>query len=513
MVATSQPLAAQAGLFVLRNGGNAMDAALAAAVSLTVLEPTSNGIGGDAFALVWSGGRLHGLNGSGRAPMLCTRDAIGDKFINEMPERGWFPVTVPGAPRAWVDLHERFGRLPLKQIFKPAISYARGGYPLSPITTELWRRGCALFMERVGIEFEPWRQTFMPPGFTPKTGAIWCSEAHAQTLEAIADTSGKAFYEGDIAQAIDRFARETGGLIRGDDLAAHCSNWVNPIHIDYRGFEVWEIPPNTQGIAALEALNVLSGLELPVTRDSEESLHLQIEAMKLGFSDASAHVGDIDNMTVSPHSLLSSSYADSRRALISENAGDASAGKPPVGDTVYLCTADHDGMMVSFIQSNRKGFGSGIVIPGTGIALQNRGYDFTLREGHPNRVAPNKRPFHTIMPGFLTRNGEAVGPFGVMGGYMQPQGHVQLVVNTVDYDMNPQAALDAPRWQWLCGREVQVEHTMPDHLVHALQERGHRVSISADYTGFGRGQIIWRDANGVLAGGSESRADGQVVGY
>lgn len=514
IVATSQPLAAQAGLFMLREGGNAVDAAVAAAAALTVLEPTSNGIGGDAFALVWSEGRLHGLNGSGRAPALCTPDAVkAHTDGNEVPARGWLPVTVPGGPRAWVDLHERFGRLQLKQVFEPAVTYAREGYPLSPVIAEVWQHDAALLATLRGEEFKPWRETFMPASFRPWPGAIWRSEAHARTLEAIAASGGAAFYEGEIANAIDRFSRETGGLLRGEDLARHRSDWVEPIHASYRGFDVWEVPPNTQGIAALEALNILSGLDLPSERDVVESWHLQIEAMKLGYADALAHVADPSSMAVSPSGLLSKDYADTRRSLIGETACEAEVGKPPRGDTVYLCAADRDGMMVSFIQSNYTGFGSGVVVPNTGIALQNRGHDFSLEKEHPNELEPGKRPFHTIMPGFLTRDDEAVGPFGVMGGQMQPQGHVQTIVNTVDYGMNPQAALDAPRWRWLRSREVQVEHAVPIHLVRALQARGHQVSIDTDSGGFGRGQIIWRNADGVLEAGSESRTDGHAAGY
>lgn len=513
MVATSQPLATNAGLFILRDGGNAVDAAVATAAALTVLEPVSNGIGGDAFALVWDGNRLHGLNGSGRAPELCTRDAVQDATGAGMPTRGWLPVTVPGAPRAWVDVHDRFGRLSLAQVLAPAITYAREGYPLSPVLAAHWHSDGQPFIDQPDEVFRPWRETFMPPGFEPKPGAIWRSETHARTLEVIAASRGESFYAGEIAQAIDRFSKQTGGLIRAEDLAAHRSEWIDPIHANYRGFEVWEIPPNTQGVAALEALNILSGLDLPGARDDEESLHVQIEAMKLGAADAYAHVADLSNMTVTPSSLLSSAYAESRRTLLSETACDPVAGEPPHGDTVYLCTADSDGMMVSFIQSNYMGFGSGIVIPETGIALQNRGHNFTLRDGHPNRLEPGKRPFHTIMPGFLTRNGEAVGPFGVMAGMMQPQGHVQVVVNTVDYGMNPQAALDAPRWRWIQGRRVELEHATPRHLIRALQERGHDISIGPDDKSFGRGQIIWRNVGGVLEAGSESRTDGHAAGY
>ncbi len=514
MVATSQPLAAQAGLFLLKAGGNAMDAAIATAAALTVLEPVSNGIGGDAFALVWSDGTLHGLNGSGRAPGLLTPEALhAATGSREVPARGWLPVTVPGGPRAWVDLHQRFGRLPLEQVFAPAVAYARDGYALSPMVAAYWRRACRVFGTREGAEFDPWRQTFAPAGFVPEAGATWRSEDLARTLEQIAASGAKTFYEGEVATAIDRFARQTGGLIRASDLAAHASEWVEPIRIGYRGYDVWEIPPNTQGIAALAALGILSELDLPGERDSVEGLHKQIEAMKQGFADTYTHVGDPVAMAVSSADLLTPGHIDSLRARITGEAIDITVGSPPHGDTVYLCSADRDGMMVSLIQSNYMGFGSGIVVPGTGVALQNRGRNFSADPGHPNAAAPGKRPYHTIMPGFLTRDGHAVGPFGVMGGFMQPQGHLQVVVNTVDYGMQPQAALDAPRWQWLKGREVAVEHAMPAHLIAGLAARGHQVSIGMDVADFGRGQIIWRDAGGVLVGGSESRTDGQVAAW
>jgi gamma-glutamyltranspeptidase/glutathione hydrolase len=512
MVATSQPLAAQAGLAVLRDGGNAMDAAIATAAALSVVEPTQNGIGGDAFALVWHGGRVHGLNGSGRAPALCRRENL-PKGGDKLSTFGWPAVTVPGAPAAWADLHERFGRLPLTRVFEPAIQYARDGYPLSPVVAEYWQRARRTYAGLSGPEFQPWRDTFLSGNFEPTAGALWRSEGHAQTLSAIARSGAAAFYSGEIAEAIDAFARETGGWLRGEDLAAHHSDWVEPISANYRDHEVWEIPPNTQAIAALEALNILQGFDLPRHREDPEGLHLQIEAMKLAFADALAYVADPGYSDVPVAGLLSPGYAAKRRELIGDQACLPEAGAPGHGDTVYLCTADRDGMMVSLIQSNYMGFGSGIVVPGTGIALHNRGHNFSLEPGHPNELQPGKRPYHTIMPGFLTRQGAPVGPFGVMGAFMQPQGHVQMVVNTIDYGLDPQAALDAPRWQWVSGRQVRVEQSMPAHVVRSLLARGHDVVIGSDDTGFGRGQIIWRRSDGVLVAGSECRADGQAAGF
>lgn len=515
MVATSQPLAAQAGLFILRQGGNAVDAAVATAAALTVLEPASNGIGGDAFALVHVEGTIYGLNGSGRSPAGYTADqAREDARDGALPQRGWPAVTVPGVPRAWADLHARFGRLPFEQVLTPAVRYAREGYPLSPVLAEYWQKAVEALSDCTGTEFTPWRATFLPEGFTPRTGALWRSEAHARTLEAIGRSRAKDFYEGELARHIDAFARETGGYLRLEDLAQHHSEWVQPLSVGYKGYEVWEIPPNTHAIATLQALNMLKGLALPAQRDVGGGLHLQIEAMKLALSDARAYVGDPDATPQAlQQALLSDAYARERRALIGDTALLPEPGTPPRGDTVYLATADAEGTMVSFIQSNYLDFGSGIVVPDTGIALQNRGHNFTLEPDHPNAYQPGKRPYHTIMPGFLTRGGKAVGPFGVMGGFMQPQGHLQMVLNTVDYGMDPQTALDAPRWMWTRGREVLVEHAMPAHLVQNLLQRGHDVNITTETLRFGRGQIIWRHDNGVLEAGSDSRTDGCAAGF
>ncbi|WP_345465880.1 gamma-glutamyltransferase family protein [Deinococcus carri] len=512
MVATSQPLAAQAGLFILREGGNAVDAAIATAAALTVVEPTSNGIGGDLFALVWADGELHGLNASGRSPALLGLGALAD---GQLPAYGWLPVTVPGAPRGWADLHARFGRLPFERLLAPAVHYARHGYPLSPVLAENWRRAAQAYRRREGQEFAAWLDTFAPPGFGAQAGEVWASEGHARTLEQIAASQGAAFYEGDLARQMDAHAQATGGLLRLDDLAAHESEWVTPIRTEYRGHLVHEIPPNGQGLTALIALGILNGLELPDHRDDSWGLHLQIEAIKLAFADAQKYIADPQHVDVPVERLLSEGYLAARRARIGETALEPEAGDPNAHGTVFLTTADADGQMVSLIQSNYMGFGSGVVIPGTGIALQNRGHNFNLEAGHANVLAPRKRPYHTIIPGFLTRtDGTPVGPFGVMGGFMQPQGHVQVVLNTVRYGMNPQQALDAPRWQWLQGRVVEVEHELGGPLSRALAARGHEVRVGLNPNAFGRGQIIWRDPKtGVLTGGSESRADGQVAAF
>ncbi len=515
VVATSEPLAAQAGLAMLQRGGNAVDAALATAIALTVVEPTSNGIGGDAFALVWDGSTLHGLNGSGRAPATHTPELFAQQGLDAVPAAGWLPVTVPGAPATWRDLHARFGKLPFATLFEPAIAYAAQGYPVGPVTAQGWARAHEVYARRTEApEFAPWFDTFAPGGRAPRPGDIARLPDHAATLRAIAASGADDFYHGELARRIAAFAAATGGYLTRDDLAAHTSTWVDPISTNYRGYDVWEIPPNGQGVAALAALNILEGFDLAAhPRESVESYHLQIEAMKLAFSDAFRYVADPVKADVPTKGMLDKAYAAERRALIGERALEPAPGTPPRGGTVYLCAADGDGLMVSYIQSNYMGFGSGVVVPGTGIALQNRGAGFTLDLGHPNQVAPGKRPYHTIIPAFLTRGGQAVGPFGVMGGYMQPQGHLQMVVNTVDYGMNPQASLDAPRWQWLQGKNIEVEMAAAQHIISGLDARGHRVAVQGVSTGFGRGQIIWRLPNGAYVAGSEPRADGCAVGY
>lgn len=513
MVATSQPLAAQAGLAILRKGGNAIDAAIATAAALTVVEPTSNGIGSDAFALVWTQGKLHGLNASGPAPRRISVAALRQAGVESIPRWGVIPVTVPGAPAAWAELSARFGRLPLTEVLAPAIKYAEEGYPVSPTLGYYWERAYETYRANLkGEEFKPWFETFAPQGRPPRIGEIWRSSDHARTLQAIAETRAEAFYRGALAEQMDRFFQQYGGYLRGDDLAAYKPEWVEPIKVNYRGYDVWEIPPNGHGLVALMALNILKGFAF-TERDTVETYHRQIEALKLAYVDGRQYIADPRHMSVRVADLLSDAYAEERRRLIGRVALEPHPGQPPRGGTVYLATADGEGNMVSFIQSNYMGFGSGLVVPGTGIALQNRGHNFTLDVTHDNCLAPGKRPYHTIIPGFLTRESQPVGPFGVMGGFMQPQGHLQVVMNTVDFHLNPQAALDAPRWQWLEGRVVEFEHSTPPHLVEALARMGHQARWAVGSGGFGRGQIIWRQENGVLVGGTEPRTDGQVAAW
>ena len=497
---------------ILQQGGNAIDAAIATAAALTVVEPTSNGLGSDGFSLVWAEGALHGLNALGGAPMALDRAWCVARGFEAMPARGWAPVTVPGAVSQWVALSGRFGRLPFAALFEPAIELAEGGFAVSPIVSRFWRYAHEEYRRTLhGPEFEHWFATFAPRGHTPAPGAVVRLPEHAATLRVIASSNGASFYEGALAARMAEFSASTGGVITVDDLAAHRAEWVEAIGTTYRGFDVWETPPNGQGITALMALNLLEGFELHgLGRESVESWHVQIEAIKLAFADASAFVADPLRADVPTRGLLDKRYADIRRGLIGERASVPAPGDPPKGGTVYLCTADGDGNMVSLIQSNYQGFGSGIVVPGTGIALQNRGHGFSLDPAHPNALEPGKRPYHTIIPGFLGREGEPIGPFGVMGGFMQPQGHVQVIVNTVDHLLHPQAALDSPRWCWETQRRVQVEPRTPQHVVDGLRARGHQITIQPELSAFGRGQIIWRPGESLVAA-SESRADGQAL--
>ncbi|MFT8872616.1 MAG: gamma-glutamyltransferase family protein [Sporolactobacillus sp.] len=514
MVATTQPLAAQAGLDMLKKGGNAIDAAIAAAACLPVVEPTSNGLGSDAFALIWTGGKLYGLNASGPAPRTLSIGALRARGLSAVPTTGLTPVTVPGAPAAWAACSRRFGRLPLPSVLEPAITYAAEGYPVSPVVAANWQRAYAQFKAKLrGDMFASWFDTFAPNGRVPRAGEIWSSPEMADSLSKIATTAAGAFYHGELAEAIDRFSRKYEGFIRKADLAAFVPEWVEPICTSYRGYDVWELPPNGQGLVVLMALGTLAHFQIGSKPDAE-TYHRQIEALKLAFSDGKACITDPREMNGEVAALLSAGYAASRAQQIGSQALHPAPGTLPTGGTVYLAAADGEGNMVSFIQSNYAGFGSGIVIPGTGISLQNRGSDFSLNEADANCLKPGKRTYHTIIPGFLTKAGKAVGPFGVMGGYMQPQGQLQVLSNTIDCLMDPQAALDAPRWQWLHDKTVMVEPDFPLEAARELAARGHDIRIALDGSSFGRGQIIWRDAvTGVLTGASESRADGIVAAW
>lgn len=511
MVATTQPLAAQAGLSIMKKGGNAVDAAIATAICMVVLEPNNCGIGGDAFALVWVKDKLYGLNASGMAPMAINADEIRAKYGTAIPKQGWASVTVPGIPSAWVELSKKFGKLPFKSLFEPAIEYAKNGFPVAPVTAKLWgdyyKKYSASFNEECLMN---WFTTFGIDGRAPKPGETMYLRDHAKTLEELAETDCESIYRGRLAEVIDEFSRKTGGYIRKEDLVAYHPEWVEPISIDYKGYTVSEMPPNGHGLTALLALKILSGFDFKC-RDCTDTYHKQIEAMKLAFSDAQKYVTDPRYMTVTVDQLLSDEYTSRRRSLICDKALKPEAGDPRCGGTIYLCAADGEGNMVSYIQSNYIGFGSGVVVPGTGISFQCRGAGFSLDPNHDNYLVPGKRPYHTIIPGFLSRDGKAVGPFGVMGGFMQPQGHVQMVMNTVDFHMNPQEALDAPRWQWQGGMKIEVERSFPTAETEQLLRMGHDMVVPTENVFFGRGQIIWRDDNGVLCGATEPRSDGTVA--
>lgn len=509
MVATSQPLAVQAGLEMLRKGGNAVDAALAAAITLTVVEPTGNGLGSDAFCILWDGKALHGLNASGRSPAGWTPERFAR--YDRMPMRGWDSVTVPGAVSAWVTLSERFGRLPFVDLFTPAIGYAREGYPVAPKIARQWQAGAAILADKPGFA-----EHFMPGGRTPLPGEIFRSEAQARSLERIAATRGEAFYRGELAEKIAAFARAHDAALTLDDLAAHENDWCGTVSQGFAGHKVHEIPPNGQGIATLMALGMLAHTDIgECGPDSVAGLHLAIEATKLALADIHRHLADPKAMAFPPETLLDPDYLRGRARLIDPNAaGDPGAGAPKAGGTVYLCAADKDGMMVSFIQSNYGGFGSGVVVPETGIALQNRGYGFTLTPGHPNAVGPKKRPFHTIIPGFVMKDGAPDMAFGLMGGPMQAQGHVQMVLRTCLYGQDVQTASDAPRWRITSGRQVAIEASMPEATVAALAERGHIVVRDPPEVpfGFGGAQFIRRHAE-TYEGGSDHRKDGSAQGF
>ena len=516
VVATSHALAAQAGMRMLWKGGNAVDAAIATAAAKTLTEPCSNGLGSDAFCILWDGKELHGLNASGGAPAAWTPDYFARKYgpAARPPMRGWDSVTVPGAVGAWVALSERFGKLPFADLMEPAIEIAERGYLAPIVVQQKWAAAARV----ADIVRQPgFAEFFLPRGRAPQVGELVTLKAAARTLRAIGESRGRAFYEGEIAEAMARHAAENGGAMTVADLAAYRPEWVTPTRKDYRGYTLHEIPPNGQGIAAQIALGILQTFDLagmPV--DGAEAQHLQIEAMKLAFADTYRYVADGHAMSVTPEQMLDDAYLASRARLIDpRRAQDFGAGNPIRGGTIYLTAADESGMMVSFIQSNFMGFGSGVVVPEWGLSLQNRGYGFVLDEASPNCVAPGKRPFHTIIPGFLTKDGAPVMSFGVMGGNMQPQGHMQTLVRMIDHGQNPQAACDAPRWRFNQGLEINAESAMAAETLNGLIARGHRVDVIEDsYQDFGAGQFIWRMGDPSIEGyvaASDPRRDGQAV--
>ncbi|MGD8374822.1 MAG: gamma-glutamyltransferase [Acidobacteriota bacterium] len=524
MAATSQPLATQVAVEILRKGGTAVDAAIAANAALGLMEPTGSGIGGDLFAIVWdpASHRLHGLNASGRSPNSLTLQHFRDLGLERVPSHGPLPVTVPGAVDGWFELHRRFGRLPMSEVLAPAIRYAREGFPVSELIAHYWQRSVPILEEYAGF-----RETFMPGGRAPRKGEIFRNPRLADTYERLAREGRDVFYRGDLARAMDAFMEDVGGFLSYQDLASHHSDWVEPVSTRYRGYDVWELPPNGQGIAVLQILNILEGYDLrSMGFGSADHIHYFVEAKKLAFEDRARFYADPAFQDIPVAELVSKEYAARRRALIRPDRAALSypPGNPALeeGDTVYLTTADRDGMMVSLIQSNYRGMGTGLS-PGLGFIFQDRGELFDLEEGRFNTYAPGKRPFHTIIPGFVTVDGEAYMSFGVMGGATQPQGQAQIIMNLVDFGMNLQEAGDAPRIlhsgssqptgeRMTDGGTVSLESGFDYESIRELRGRGHRVDWEVGpYGGY---QAILRDReHGVYIAASESRKDGQAAGY
>ena len=507
VVATSQPLAAQAGLEMFRRGGNAMDAALATAIALTVVEPTSNGIGSDAFALFNQGNHLLGLNASGKSPGGWCREYFS-KYA-EMPYKGWDTVTVPGAVSAWVECSQNYGKLEFVELFEPAIRYAKEGFLVSPVTANSWAMQVDRFRDRQDLF-----STFAPNGRAPRPGELFKCPYHATTLEKIAGSKGEAFYRGELAEKIVAHCKAQGGAMELEDLASHQLEWVSPLSIDVHDFDLYEIPPNGQGLAALIALGICRYFNLKnLAPESADALHVQLEAMKLAFADLYSHVSDPATMQVPPQTFLEPDYLEQRAGQINmKQAGIRQTGIPQQGGTVYLCSGDRDGMMVSFIQSNYAGFGSGVVVPETGISLQNRGAGFVLDKNHPNCVDGGKRPLHTIIPAMIYQDGRPRSAFGVMGGHMQAQGHLQMMLRFTLWNQNPQTALDAPRWMINNPGEIRIEEGITSSALDELSSRGHQITVHPRGPNFGGGQCVWKLEDGYL-GASEPRKDGQAVGF
>ena len=518
MACSTSPIASQVGLDILKSGGNAMDAAIAMATALPLVEPTGNGLGSDCFALVWSekDQKLFGLDGSGVAPMALSAEKVKEAGYTTVPMNGWLPTMVPGAPSAWAELRRRFGTKSMAELMAPAIQYARDGFCIPVNVYKQWKAEVVRFTAAAEKEpevFGPWLKYFTKDGKTYEPGDTFVNPDYAATLESLAATDCESYYHGDIMKKIVAFSNETGGFFAESDFENYKAQWVEPISVNYKGYDVCEMPPNGHGITALMALNMLKGLELSDSRETADVYHKMIEATKLAFVDTKKFVADPRYMRTKVSDMLSDRYADVRRALITGKAVYPEAGDPSCGGTVYFCVADGMGNMVSFIQSNYNRFGSGIVIPGTAITIQDRGANFSLDPESDNYLEGGKKAYHTIIPGFLMKDGKAVGPFGVMGGFMQPQGHVQVVVNTVDYHMNPQECLDAPRFQWVGEKKVQLEREVPADIALKLADMGHEVTIVNSNLGMGRGEIIWRLEDGTLVGGTEPRADGTIAAW
>jgi gamma-glutamyltranspeptidase / glutathione hydrolase len=558
MLCTSVPTATQVGLDILKRGGSAVDAAIAANATLGLMEPVSNGIGGDLFAIVYSAkeNKLYGINGSGRSPLGLSYEQMKvelDKLHRKtIPPRGMLPISVPGTVDAWSELHKKFGKLKLSDDLAPAAKYAEEGFPVSELIAFYWHFGPELYKDLPGAFLETY--TLDGKGRTPAKGDIFKNPALAKTLRLIGEKGRDAFYKGEIADKIDKFMQENGGFLRKADFEKHTSTWIDPVSTNYRGYDVFELPPNGQGIATLQILNILEGFDLKsMGRNSGETLHVMIEAKKIAWADRAKFYADPEFAKIPLPGLLSKEYATERRKLIDPNhaARAVEAGTPPAnapisqlrrpplqdpaatpkrspaddGDTIYMCTADDEGNMVSLIQSNYRGMGSGIVVPGLGFMFQDRGELFSMEPGHANVYAPGKRPFHTIIPGFVMKDGKPWEAFGVMGGGMQPQGHVQVLTNQIDFGLNVQEAGDASRWQhegdneptgekMTNGGYVEVESGIPYEIVRELEKRGHDVRFDVGgYGGYQAIKVEMHDGQRVYVGASESRKDGQAAGY
>ena len=525
MVATSHPLATQIGLDVLKDGGNAIDAAIAANAALGLMEPTGCGIGGDLFAIVWDGKtkKLYGLNASGRSPQKLTLAYFEKEGMTKIPSLGPLPVSVPGAVDGWFELHQKFGSKPMSEILAPAIDYAEKGFPLTELIAWYMQRSIPYYKSKGFPNIE---DTYISQngGKLPNEGEIYKNPYLANTYRKIAQGGRDAFYKGDIAKTIGTFIKEQGGFLSAKDLAAHKSEWVEPVSVNYRGYDVWELPPNGQGIAALQMLQILEGFDFSnIEFGSVEHLHLFTEAKKLAFEDRAKYYADMDFFNVPVSALLAEDYANKRREMIGERAATYSAGEISAGETIYMTVADNQGTMISLIQSNYRGMGSGMAPPKLGFMLQDRGELFSLKKGQANTYEPGKRPFHTIIPAFMTKDGKPFVSFGVMGGDFQPMGHTQIVMNLVDFGMNLQEAGDAPRWDHTGGASpmgkttentgtVRVESGIPYTTVRGLMGKGHRIGIARGIYG-GYQAILWDNENKVYHGASESRKDGQAAGY
>lgn len=511
MVATSSPYATSAGAKILFEGGNAVDAALAVSMTLPVVEPTGNGLGSDMFALIYFEGKLYGINASGRSPKSISIEALKKKGYDKMPSCGVNVINTPGLIAGAMKVHKDFATMELEKIFEPAISYAEDGFAVTPQIAKLWQENADKYKKLNRDEFNEFFKTFTIDGRTPRAGEVFSCKDMAETLREIRDTKGESFYKGSLAEKISREVERLGGFLSVDDLKDFTPKYVEPISTNYRGVDIWEIPPNGHGISVLMALNILNRMEIKDRYDIG-TMHRIIETIKLTLTDAKTFVADPDSMEIKIEELLSEEYAEKRRAEIKKIATIPSSYAIKSSDTVYFATADKYGNMVSMIQSNYAGFGSGIVVPGTGIALNNRVENFYFEEGLANSLEGGKLPYHTIIPGFMTKKGEALGAFGIMGAFMQPQAHVQVLMNMLDFNLNPQAALDAPRLMWIGDKNIDLECDFDNDIIDGLKKLGHNVNVISDFKNMGRGQVILKKDD-VYIGGTEKRTDSNIFAF